>query len=240
MEQPEVIAHRGASAYAAENTLAAFDLAVDQGADMLEFDIRTTADGELVTVHDATLLRTAGDPRRVDEITAAELREATASAATPPTLDDVLSRYGADITYLIDLKEPTPAWEARVPEAIERHGLGDRAIVESFDSDSLIRLRAHDPALTLAPLCPKLHAPHDYLDMATELAAPAIAAWSGVTDAALVSAMHARGMALRVWTVDDPDEVARLTALGVDGIITNKPDVAAAVMRAPRAVRAAA
>src|SRR5215212_8927313 len=121
----DVIAHRGASGYAAELTLEAFDLAVEQGADVLEVDVRVTADLELVTLHDPTLLRTVSDPRRVDELTGSEIGD-LGHPARPVPLDDVLGRYGSPMRYLVDLKDPTPAWEPRVVETIERHGLRER------------------------------------------------------------------------------------------------------------------
>src|SRR5918993_392641 len=91
--EAEVIAHRGASAYTPEHTFAAYDLALEQGADALELDVRSTADGALVLLHDATLLRTTNDPRRVDELTSAGLAELDHPAA-PVALDSVLGRYG--------------------------------------------------------------------------------------------------------------------------------------------------
>src|SRR3712207_2813268 len=141
--ETEIIAHRGASAYAAEHTIAAYDLALAQGARTLEVDVRTTADGELVVVHDATLLRTAGDPRRVDRLTHTAIRRLH-PAVRPLRLDEILTRYAARARFLIDLKEPTPAWEAGVIEAIDRHGLRDRVVVQSFDGEALARL--HDIA----------------------------------------------------------------------------------------------
>src|SRR3712207_255467 len=109
---PAIIAHRGASAYAPEHTFAAYDLALDQGADVLELDVRSTADGELVVVHDATLRRTCGDPRRVDSLGRRDL--AALGELRPLTLDAVLDRYGAQTRFLLDLKDPRPAWERAV------------------------------------------------------------------------------------------------------------------------------
>ena len=101
--QPEVITHRGASGYAAENTFAAHDLALEQGADVLELDVRATADGALAVLHDSTLARTAGDARAIGQLNVADL-QTIPSAVRPPLLDEVLARYGSGATYLIDLK----------------------------------------------------------------------------------------------------------------------------------------
>src|SRR3954451_4574005 len=89
---PQVIAHRGASAYAPEHSFAAYDLALVQQADVLELDVRSTADGELVLVHDPTLLRIAGDPRGVEGLTGAAIAELDA-ATRPPSLEAFLERY---------------------------------------------------------------------------------------------------------------------------------------------------
>jgi glycerophosphoryl diester phosphodiesterase len=233
---PDVVAHRGASAYVAEHTFASYDLALAQGADVLELDIRVTADGELVLVHDPTLLRTAGDPRGVEGLTRAAIEGLDASMR-PPAFEAFLERYAA-ARLLVDLKDPVPEWEGRVPEAIERHAGRERVVVQSFDLAGLRRLREAAPWLALAPLFPRDAEPAAQLDEAAAFAT-GIGPWHGAVDRALVEAARERGLAVRPWTVDDPAEMARLLALGVDAIITNAPDVAVAVVRGGCAAAAA-
>jgi len=225
----DVVAHRGASAYALEHTFAAYDLARAQEADVLELDVRRTADGELVLVHDPTLLRTAGDPRGVEGLTRAAIA-ALDAAMRPPSFEAFLERYAGESRLLIDLKDPTPGWEGRVVEAIERHELRGRAVVQSFDLRALRRLRRRAPWLTLSALFPRDAAPAEHLEVAAAFAS-GIGPWHGAVDGALVTAARARGLAIRPWTVDEPAEMERLLALGVDALITNAPDVAVAVVR---------
>jgi glycerophosphoryl diester phosphodiesterase len=225
----DVVAHRGASAYAPEHTFAAYDLALAQEADVLEFDVRRTADGELVLVHDPTLLRIAGDPRGVEGLTRAAIEELDA-ATRPPSFEAFLERYAVVSRLLVDLKDPTPEWEGRVVEAIERHDLRRRAVVQSFDMEALRRLRRRAPWLTLSALFPRDVPPADHLAAAAGFAT-GIGPWHGAVDAELVAAAAARALAVRPWTVDEPAEMQRLLALGVDAIISNAPDVAVAVVR---------
>ena len=221
----EVIAHRGASAYVAEHTFAAFDLALAQGAHMLELDVRVTADGVPVVLHDPTLLRTTGDPRPIETVTLADLGGLN-PAARPLELDAVLGRYGTATRWLIELKSPQPSWELRPIDAIERHGLRERAVVQSFDGHALRRIHAAAPDIALAPLWRR--APGARRWEATAPWAAGVSIRSRVVDAATVAAAGAHGLPVRAWTVDEPSEVERLTRIGVDGVITNVPDVAAA------------
>jgi len=228
----EVVAHRGASAYAPENTVAAFDLALAQGADVLELDVRPAADGHLVLVHDPTLERIAGDPRAVAGLSRAALAQLDA-VTRPVGFEEFLERYGPESRLLIDLKDPVPEWEEHVVEAIERHALDGRVVVQSFDHEALQRVRAAAPRLPLAPVVPRDEDPLAALDAAAELGG-GIAIRYDAVDAEVVSAVRAAGVVLRAWTVDDPVEMRRLLDLGVDAIVTNAPDVAVAAVR-PRA-----
>ena len=142
----QVIAHRGASAVAPEHTHEAYGLAVAQGAHVLELDVRATADGELVVVHDPTLTRTIGDARRVDTLTRAALAGLVPSTR-PLTLDAVLERYSAALRLLVELKDPEPDWEGLVIEAVERHVADERVALQSFDVCALRRLRMRAPRL---------------------------------------------------------------------------------------------
>jgi glycerophosphoryl diester phosphodiesterase len=225
----EVIAHRGASGYAPEHTFAAYDLALAQGADALELDVRPAADGELVVLHDPTLLRTAADPRAIAEMPAADL-DALDPAVRPATFAAVLDRYGTSTQWLVDLKDPHPKWETHVGAALTRHGLDDRAVVQSFDADGLARIRAACPALVVSPLYRQ--APTD-----AELAhASSFAVGVGVrhsaVDVEFVTRASRRGLSVRAWTANDPQVISRLVAAGVDGIITDVPDVARRIVDA--------
>lgn len=249
----QVIAHRGASAYAAEHSLAAYDLALTQGADALEIDVRATADGELVVAHDPTLLRTAVDPRRVDSLTRADLARLD-PAVRPLRFEEVLARYGGVTGLLVDLKEPALAWENAVVAALTRHGLagarvaaGPRvdlalgtpaaAVVQSFDHLALRRLRRRAPGLAVAPLLRR--PPTARCVDAFEGWASGIGVRHDAVDAALV--VRANATPLWAWTVNQAHAMERLLGLGVDGLITDRPDVArAAVNRAADAVRLAA
>jgi glycerophosphoryl diester phosphodiesterase len=225
----EVIAHRGASAYAPEHTLAAYDLALQQGADVLEIDVRSTADGELVLVHDETLLRTLGDPRRVDALTRDDLA-ALDAGSRPLTLDGFLAHYGRGTRYLVDLKDPTPAWEPALVATLARHEVTDLAVVQSFDLPGLRRIHALAPDLPLGALYPRELGPRLDLDDVASFAC-GVGAWHTRIDAALVAGARLRGLTVRAWTVDLPADLERLAALGVDGLITNVPDVAVAIAR---------
>lgn len=221
----EIIAHRGASAYAAEHTTAAYDLAVDQGADVLELDIRCSADGELVVVHDPTMLRTAGDPRLVAELGVRELARHGA-----PVLEAVLARYRGSARFLLDLKEPQPEWEGQLLATLGRVGLFGRTVVQSFDHTALRRLHDAAPRLRLAALFPHLQPPpRDLRGVATF--ACGIGPWHGHVDAGLVAAARRQGLTIRPWTVNEPAAIERMLALGVDGVITDVPDVAVALRR---------
>jgi glycerophosphoryl diester phosphodiesterase len=228
VDRPEIIAHRGASAYAPEHSIAAYDLALAQGADLLELDIRATADGELVVLHDPTLQRTAGDGRRIAALTRAGLA-ALPAELRPVTLDAVLGRYGGATRLLVELKDPEPWWEGRVLAAVARHGLADRVVLQSFDARALRRLHAQAPQLACAPL---LRRPPSAARLASLAAwATAVGVWHPLVDARLVAAAHARGLAVRAWTANAPGAIARLLALGVDGVITDVPDVALGLAR---------
>ena len=221
----EVIAHRGASAAAPENTDEAFDLAVAQRADVLELDVRITLDGELVVVHDATLARTAGDPRRVDSVTRAEL-EQLAPPVRPLMLAAVLERHARSARLLLELKDPEPRSEALLAEALERHGITDRLALQVFDLRALRRLRLRAPRLRLCSI--HRRRPSARTLGAVARCATAVSVWHERVDAGVVAAAHARGLTVSAWTVNSPAAIDRMLAVGVDGLITDEPDIAAA------------
>jgi len=230
----EVVAHRGASAYAPEHTFAAYDLALEQGADTLELDVRATGDGELVVVHDRTLLRTAGDPRRVDAVRYADLPPLT----RPLRLAEVLDRYGSRARWLVELKDPSPAWELGAVAALDARGLTGRATVQSFDAHALRRLHAAAPHVSCAVLSWRSLSARRLDALATF--ATGVGVLHRRVDARLVAAAHARGLAIRAWTVNAPADLERVVAAGADAVITDVPDVAATLVHAAGPVLAAA
>jgi glycerophosphoryl diester phosphodiesterase len=226
--RPEIVAHRGASAAAREHTFAAYDLALAQGADMLELDLRASADGEPVVLHDPTLARTTGDPRSVASVASAELA-ALGAAGRPPSFAAVLARYGRSTRYLVELKDPTPALERRVLATLRAAGSCDRAVIQSFDLASLGRVRRLAPAVPVAPLIAALpRSPEAFVANLAAAGAAAIGVREDAVSANLVATAHRRGLAVRAWTVNEPLAAERLTTLGVDGLITDVPGALAA------------
>ncbi len=249
-----VIAHRGASSEAPELTFAAFDLAVEHGAHVLEIDVHLTADGELVLLHDDTLDRTARGPVEsctgpVDAKTLDQLRQCDFGSwfneehpehADPefiglpiPTFAEYAERYGSDVDHLIEIKSPEaqPGIEQALLDALDEAGLTGAAglsevVVQSFSADSMKRLHELRPAIPLAQLVTIGATIDDVLldDVATY--AVAVAPLFALVDQTVVDAAHERCLRVTPWTVDDPAEMTRLLDLGVDGLITNVPTVA--------------
>jgi glycerophosphoryl diester phosphodiesterase len=224
----KVIAHRGASAAAPENTVEAFRLAGELGADWVELDARRTADGAAIVHHDAHL----GDGRAIVELTRDALPGTVCDLAT--ALDACAGmRVNIEIKNSpgeVDHDPGTVVADAVVAEIGRRRAHGD-VLVSSFDRRTLDAVHRSDPAVPTAFL-------HHVVEVAwSELAADVASAghtalhpWDGVVDAALVGAAVDHGLEVNVWTVDDPDRMAALVALGVDGLCTNVPDVARRVV----------
>lgn len=198
------------------------------GADRVELDIRATADGVPVVVHDPTLERTTGVARAVTDVTAAQLR-ALPAAVRPPTFEDVLDAFGSDTRYLIEVKRIPVATESVVLDALTARGLERHATLQSFDHLLLRRLRRRNRALPLAAL----FRPGADVRSGLRLVAPFVEGIGPVAaqvDPALVGEARARGLLVRPWTVNDADEMQRLLAAGVDGIITDRPERARAAV----------
>lgn len=250
-----VIAHRGASGYAPEHTFAAYDLAIEQGADYIEQDLQLTADGVLVVLHDPTLDRTARGPAGsctgpVATKTLAQLRECEVGSwfneahpdlADPafvglriPTLAEVVDRYGTDVGYYVETKAPEdqPGMEQALLDLLDDTGLaapaaGSRQVlIQSFSADSLRLVHSLRPELPLVQLVSATSGPIDSAALdGIRSYAVAIGPASPLVDAALIDAAHTRCLDLHAYTVDDPPEMAQLLDLGVDGIFTDLPDV---------------
>jgi glycerophosphoryl diester phosphodiesterase len=224
---PLIFGHRGASAYAPENTLAAFGLAADQGADGIEFDVQLSTDGWPVILHDFRVDRTTNGTGKVAELTLAQLRALDAGEGqSVPALDELFEMLGPRLIYNIELKNVS--WrdrglEAAVADCIQSYRLDDRVIVSSFNPLAIRRARRY-----LSPRTPValLRAPPWMYRYGYWLAdGEADHPHYSMVDADYMSWARRRGYRVHVWTVDDPAEAIRLADLGVQAIITNKPDL---------------
>ena len=208
------IAHRGDWRDAPENTLAAFAAAARAGADMIEIDIRCTADGRVVVAHDPTLERVWGDPRAIAESAFAEVR--AASGGGVPELSEVLAaiEHAAD-GRLHDSKMSSSRRSLRS----RRAGALDRVLFSGGNIAGHASIRERSPAARIALTWTDDGLPDDELldELAVEFWNPS---WE-LVDAEAVRAMHERGTAVSAWTVDDVQTMARLLDLGVDAVITN-------------------
>ena len=239
-----IIGHRGASAVAPENTMAAFREALAVGADGIEFDVRLTRDGVPVVIHDSTLRRTGGIPRRVADLTWSEIRKVDVGSwfgksfanETVPSLAELFTLFQTNnSTLYLEMKSDSVADQRPLAEAcvraIEEHSLQERVVVECFQLPALGILREFDPQIKTVALFeptftnPSVLSDQRIINQATDVGAAALALHHRLAREGLVQKAKAAGMHVAVWTVDDPAWIERARAIGIDALITNDPAV---------------
>ncbi|MBM7691568.1 glycerophosphoryl diester phosphodiesterase [Peribacillus deserti] len=232
------VAHRGASGYAPENTISAFDKAVDMKADYIEIDVQRSKDGELVIIHDNTVDRTTNGSGSVKNLTFEELRNLDAgswkaeefSGEKIPTFDEVLDRYHGKTGILIEMKSPElyPGIEEEVAgELIERNldkPQNEKIIIQSFNFESMKKMNSLLPAVPIGVLT---SSKKDTTDQALkDFAAYAdyVNPSYGIVTQDLVSKVHSLDMKISSWTVRSQQAADFLLDMDVDAIITDYPD----------------
>lgn len=246
-----VIAHRGASAYAPDHTLAAYEMAVQMDTDYIELDLQLTKDGKLVALHDAVISFQDAD-RTVADITFDELKLYSpgeefnlenpryASVAYEDLrvvgLDDILQHFGNTVNYYIEVKSPNsyPGIETELLRQLREHGLLvteddiPKVIIQSFDGDSLKKIFDIEPSIPLI----KLYAfdntarlsKKELSDLGTYASGIGIA--GKTVTKKFVDSMHKEGLDVHAFTVNDEETIRALMIHGVDGVFTDKPDIA--------------
>ncbi len=238
---PLIIAHRGASFDAPENTLAAFELACRQGADMLELDVQRCADGVLVVFHDATTHRWDGVGWPVRQCSLAYLRSLDINGERVPTLAEVCALARTyPVALNVELKQPDIA--AQVVALLRATGLTHRSLLSSFDPAALRSLQATAPGLRCAYLMgtrsyhPGIRARE--LWPLLHLRAVGAHGWHPAAQLHLLRfllpVVRRAGYAVNVWTIDDPARMRQIAAWGASGIITNRPALAREVLHYER------
>jgi len=232
---PLNLAHRGASAVAPQNTLAAFEQAGDMGADGVELDVHLSADGVPVVIHDATVDRTTDGHGRVGALSLEELKsldagrwfDPTFAGEQIPTLEEVADALGQRLLVNVELKSISlreNGLERAVIDVIERSALTERVLISSFNPLSLRRVRRLAPHLPLGLLTlPRMPRPLSPLWRAL-VRVEAHHPHHTQIDRQFVAQARRWGYRIFAWVVDEPAEIRRLADLGVDGIITNVPD----------------
>ena len=215
MREPLIIGHRGASAVALENTIAAFEAAIAAGADGIEFDVRLSRDGVPVIIHDDTLSRTHGVRRRVVDLTAEELR----SVGVPSLRELFELMAGNSLLLCLEIKSREPELPELCCRLVREFGFEERVIVECFDLDVLrpIQLR------TAALFEPRIYPDRNLIERALAVGATVLALHHKLAKAMLVEKAKAASLMVVVWTVDDPAWVARARVMGIEALITNDP-----------------
>ena len=224
--RPLVFAHRGGSALAPENTIAAFDNGLALGADGLELDVRLSRDGAVVVHHDRTLSRTTSLRGPIADRTADELRRAGV-----PSLDDVLARY-RDVRIIVEMKVNRAELAAAALDVIRRADAVERVCLGSFGWRVLHAARALEPRVATSaareevrwalyrswcrwPVSRVAYAGYQV---------PELSGHTRVVSPRFVEGAHGAGLGVQVWTVDTEADARRLIAWGVDALITDRPD----------------
>lgn len=238
-----ITAHRGASGYAPENTLASVKKALEIGVDRIEIDVQQTADDVVVLLHDKTLNRTTNCTGKVGKFNWNELKDIKANAGFEdefpnegiPTLEDVFELLDGSTEFVIEIKagnKTYPGIEDNVAKLIKKYKAENWALVHSFNDKVLKHLHKHHPEIRLQKLFVsysggimldfKLHAvklsKYDYVE--------AFGISLSSANKKLVDKIHALDKLVHVWTVNKEDDMQRLIAIGVDGLISNYPDKA--------------
>jgi glycerophosphoryl diester phosphodiesterase len=231
--RPLIFAHRGGAALALENTMPAFDAAAALGVDGFELDVHLSRDGVVVVHHDHQLGRTIGLSGELADRTAAELADAGV-----PTLASVLCRH-RDVRVIVEIKVNTAACAEAVVRVVRAADAVDRVCLGSFGRHVLRTARLLDPALATSAAREEVRwalyrswcrwpvtrvGYHGYQ-------IPELAGITRVVSRRFVRDAHRAGLAVQVWTVDNPADARRLLDWGVDGLITDRPDVLAAALR---------
>ena len=227
------IGHRGAAAYAPENTLASFRRAVELGADGVEFDLHRTRDGRFVVIHDDAVDRTTDGHGKVDALAFEELRRLDAGSwkgrefagERIPTFDEVIDELPPRVLLFAELKAGSgraPGIEDDLARFLRERRALPRVRVSSFDHRALLRLRGLLPELETGALFTGL--PVDLVSLARNCGAQALHPSFHHLSAGVVGEAHAVGLAVNAWTVNEPDDIARVRAMGVDGMFSDYPD----------------
>lgn len=252
--RPLVMAHQGGADLAPSNTMAAFRNAAQMGVDVLELDVHTTKDGVVVVIHDATVDRTTNGVGSVHDLTLSELQKLDAGyrfspdngqtfpfrgqGVAIPTLQEVLSAFPA-LRINIEIKQADPPMEQAVAELIQQAGAQNRVLVVASNQDVIERFRALMPDVATGAsesevrgffYAQTLRVSAFYRPTADALQVPENFGSIQVLSPHFVQAAHAREVAVHAWTINDPEAMRRLLAMGVDGIITDRPDLALEVL----------
>jgi glycerophosphoryl diester phosphodiesterase len=245
---PLVFAHRGGCALGPENTVAAFDRGAASGADGLELDVHLSADGVAVVCHDAMLDRTTNVSGPLSALTADELGRVDAGyrytdprgahsfrnqGVSIPRLAEVLHRYG-DLLVIVEMKEDTAQMGRAVADAVRAAGAADRVCASGYGPRSLRAARSSLPEMATSACHPEVrlalyrswagwpvrNVPYGGYQV------PERAGAVRVVSPRFVGHAHREGLKVQVWTVDEEADMRRLLQWGVDGLISNRPDLA--------------
>jgi glycerophosphoryl diester phosphodiesterase len=219
--RPLVIAHRGASGYELENSLAAFRAAAPRGADAVELDVHSTADGEFVVHHDEQL----EDGRHIGRSTAAALATARLANGEPlPTLAQALSAIGDRLAVFVEVKTLAPQFDQRFLAVLAAGPNPDGYAIHSFDHRMVKRVGALAPSLRRGVL----NSSSVGRPLAALSKAGALDCWQeqSLVNPRLVASVHRAGGRVIAWTVNNGDRMRELIGMGVDGLCSNYPDIA--------------
>jgi glycerophosphoryl diester phosphodiesterase len=242
--KPDVVitAHRGASHVAPENTMAAFRAAIEAGTDFVELDVQRTQDGVIIVMHDGDFMRMGGDPRKVSQVTAAEVAtidigsryDAKFAGQHPPLLADVIALARGHIKINIELKYnvPDPGLAPAVIDLLRKENFTDQVVITSLDYAALKQVKSLEPRLVTGHIVTAAvgdvsRSQADFLSLNSAQATPA-----------LLQRAHAAHKEVAVWTVDKPEVMQRMIERGVDNIITNEPALLKRVMQDRNALTA--
>jgi glycerophosphoryl diester phosphodiesterase len=233
-----VIAHRGASSYAPENTLAAFDLALEMRVRHIELDVALSSDSHVVVIHDDKVDRTTNGCGRVTSHTLAALQELDAGSwfeaqfkcERIPTFDEVLARYKGRVHIHTEIKGKSPSLSQRTADLIRKHGMEGQVTVTSFQSVRLEEMRAYASELPMGWLVREVN--DSIIAQAHAIGVTQLCPRADTVTPELVHRLHAQGFVTRGWGVSTEELMQRLVQAGVDGMTVNFPDKLIAYLEA--------
>ncbi|MCJ7623177.1 MAG: hypothetical protein MUO76_06715 [Anaerolineaceae bacterium] len=240
--RPIIIAHRGASAYAPENTIAAFKLAVDYRADAVELDAMLSQDGEVIVFHDVTVNRTTNGQGFVRDLTLEKLKKLDAGCFFSPgftneripTLAEVLEAFGHILYINIELKNyssPLDRLSEKVADIVKAHSLQDRVLISSFNPINLLKTRRILPHVPIALITMPGFFGKILESRLLQFISPQIIhpRFSNV-DERFIHNQQKSGRRIHVWTVNTEEDLHYMFANNIDGVITDRPDLARQIL----------